>query len=156
MYFDIFKILLFICKLFWCKSDKPVLISINPKGIYRCNSYVYSQVKLKSINQKWIGDVSRNYELLRKHILSEHFRKENPISLAFINWLENPNSLWHLTFWYILREQCSISRKQVAFRHEAKMLSTIKFFHSLDPHAKIIFSSEFQWSWKVIHSLMLC
>jgi hypothetical protein len=73
--------------------------------------------------------------MLRKDVLSDHFREEDSITLALVHRLEDPNSLRHFALRHIIREKCAISGKKVALRHEVEVLGSIKLFHPLHSHA---------------------
>lgn len=42
------------------KSCKTLVVNVNSPGVHTCYHYINSEIKLKSVNQEWIRNVSAN------------------------------------------------------------------------------------------------
>ena len=141
---------------FWSKSSQTFFKDIHPERLIRSNNNVDAQVKLVTIDEKWVCHISWydwsfvNVELIKR------FNDMDAAATRRVCWFDNPD----ISFWLCLPQFLIMSmeimefiRQDVSVRDEIKLRSTKSLLHLYIVETKSVFSGNFVTLWEVVDAL---
>jgi len=141
-----------------CKPRQSFLENVYSQRLVTRDKHVNSEIKLMTIYQQRIGDVSaNNRQFINIHVV-DVVNQHDASSLGSVGGLNNPNVLFAimlLQFLVVLIEFSKFIREDVSIWYKVKMLFSKSFLHSDNIEAKSVLPGDLMTLREMINFLVL-
>ena len=140
-------VLVELCRIrFWGKSSKTFLKYIYPQRFVWSDHYINSQVKFMTIDEQWVGYVTRDNRHLVNIELIQIFNQMDTPSTRWVGWLNDPHVTLRLCLFELLVmrvEVVEFIRKYIGIWDKIKLTSSKSLLHFYIIETKTVLSCDF-------------
>ena len=140
------------------EPGQSLFVYINSKWLIRGYNYIDSEIKLVTVDKKWIRYVARDDRSLIHVQLIQRLNKADAFALGGIGWLDDPDialRFRNLQFLIVCVEVVKFVWKDVSVGNEIEVLPTEFFLHLDIVVTKTIFASDLVTLREVVDPLKL-